>query len=274
MQQFETLKKSTLNIPGGAKVTCEYVTTTEGYDGHCLRAYGYFGDQMPGIVDTVESINSISKLYEAIRQASKAPTFLLTYGGTWIGLVKNLGISEVEAKEIERKYHELYKVSDDWVAGKIKEATKVGYVTVAFGMRLRTPILGKTVLNTSKTPYEAQAEARTAGNALGQSYGMLNNRAGIEFQKRTLASPYALDIKPIAHIHDAQYFLIREDIRVLKWFNDNLVECMQWQELPEIQHPEVKLGGDVEVYFPNWASKIALPNNATEKEILNLCQAA
>lgn len=35
---------------------------TDGYDGHCLRAYAYFGDQMPDIDPTsVASINSISK---------------------------------------------------------------------------------------------------------------------------------------------------------------------------------------------------------------------
>jgi len=35
---------------------------TDGYDGHSLRAYGYFGDQMPDIDPTsVDSINSIAK---------------------------------------------------------------------------------------------------------------------------------------------------------------------------------------------------------------------
>jgi len=79
-----------------------------------------------------------------------------------------------------------------------------------------------------------------------------------------------VDIKPIAHIHDAQYFLVRKDVAILKWFNDNLVETMEWQQLPEIQHPTVKLGGNVEVYWPNWATVTTLPNNATEDEIRNL----
>ena len=189
-----------------------------------------------------------------------------------MGLVKNLGIPKSEAQEIERKYHELYKVSDEWVASKVKEATQVGYITTAFGLRLRTPVLAKTILNNSKTPYEAQAESRTAGNALGQAYGMLNNRAGIEFQKLTLASKYALDIKPIAHIHDSQYFLVREDSATLAWLNTNLIKCMQWQELPEIQHPVVKLGGDLEIYFPSWKDKVVIPNNATESEIVRICR--
>ena len=242
------------------------------YDGHCLRAFSYFGDQMLDIVNTVESINSIATVYEDLRQESKAPTFLLTYGGTYHGLVQNVGLPEAKAKLIEKKYHELYVASDEWVKCKINQATKDGYVTVAFGLRVRTPVLSQTILNTRATPYAAKSESRTAGNALGQSYGLLNNRAGIAFQRRTLVTKHAMDIKPVAHIHDAQYFMIRNNVEVVEWFNKNLVECMQWQELPEIQHDVVKLGGDVEVFYPNWAKKYVLPNNATRSEILKICQ--
>ena len=46
------------------------------YDGHCLRAYYYFGDQMVNInLDDPKSINSIATLYAELRQESKAPTF-------------------------------------------------------------------------------------------------------------------------------------------------------------------------------------------------------
>mgnify|MGYP003586880004 CR=1 FL=1 len=52
---------------------------TDGYDGHCLRAYTYFGHMMPDIDPTsVDSINSIKKKYSDLRDESKAPTFLLT----------------------------------------------------------------------------------------------------------------------------------------------------------------------------------------------------
>ncbi len=240
---------------------------TDGYDGHCLRAFSYFGDQMTGIVDTVESINSIATTYKTFRQDSKAPTFALTYQGTWHTLVNNIGMSAEKAKGIETKYHELYVVSDEWVQDKLYDASKVGYVTVAFGLRVRTPILGKTVLNTSSTPYEAAKEGRTAGNALGQSYGLLNNRAAIEFQERTMKSNEALNIRPIAHIHDAQYFLIKDDIKTIEWFNNNLVECMEWQELEEIQHESVKLGGDMEVFYPSWADTFNIANGMPAEDM-------
>jgi len=242
----------------------------DGYDGHCLRAYSYFRDQMPDILDTVESINSIEEKYPMLRQDSKGPTFALTYQGTWKTLVNNIGMTEEEAKAIEANYHILYSASDIWVQERLSRATVDGFITVAFGLRVRTPILGQTILGSRTTPYAAQAEGRTAGNALGQSYGLLNNRAGIEFRRRLMASPYRLDILPISQIHDAQYFLVRESLEVTEWFNRNLVECMEWQELPEIQHDLVKLGGAVEVYHPNWSKKTTLPNNASQEEIKEL----
>lgn len=240
---------------------------TDGYDGHCLRAYAYYGDQMPDIVETVDSINSIAKKYKPLRQASKGPTFALTYQGTWHTLVNNLGLPKDKAEAIEERYHELYEVSDKWVQDRLEQACKDGYVTIAFGLRLRTPILARTILGKKNTPYEASAEGRTAGNAMGQSYGMLNNRAAIEFQERLLASPYRYDILPISHIHDAQYFLVRDDPDVVKWYNDNLTECMAWQELPEIQHDEVKIGGECEIFHPDWSKGKAIPVNLNTAEI-------
>lgn len=272
MQLFGTLQKSTLNIPNGATVTIKRVGGTGGFDGHCLRSYSYFVDSMPDINDSVDSINSIDTKYPELRQDSKAPTFALTYQGMWKTLVNNLGWSKDKSKDVEAKYHELYVVSDKWVADKLIQATKDGYITTAFDLRVRTPILKQSLLNTSSTTFEAAAEGRTAGNALGQGYCMLNNRAAIEFQELTLNSQYWNDVRPIAPIHDAQYFLIREDIDTLTWFNRELVRCMQWQELPELQHPVVKLGGDLEVYFPSWANKTSIPNGANQDEILNLLE--
>lgn len=256
---------------------------TDGYDGHCLRAYAYFPHRMPEIVEemrlstsmkeSVDIINSIAVRFEDVRQDSKPPTFLLTYGGTFIGLMNNVGMSREDAKETEANYHSLYVVSDEWVKSKIVQASIDGFVTVAFGLRVRTPMLSKTIMTDSgRIPYEAQKEARTAGNALGQSYGMLNNRAAVEFQAITLASDYSTEILPCAPIHDAQYFVIRNDIEVVKWFNDNLIPCMQWQELEELDHPTVKLGGNLEIFHPTWADKVSIPNNATAEEILDLCE--
>ena len=176
------------------------------------------------------------------------------------------------AKQIETNYHKLYQVSDEWVHTQLVQACIDGYVTCAFNLRVRTPILKQTILDNKNTPNEAKAESRTAGNALGQSYGLLNNRSAIEMQQRVLASKYALDIKPSAHIHDAQYFLIKDTIGCVEWFNKNLTECMAWQELEAIKHDIVKISASVDLFYPNWSNPIGIPNNATKQQIIQICK--
>lgn len=240
----------------------------DGYDGHCLRAFSYFGDQMPDIdPGSVASVNSIEVAYKPLRQDSKTPTFLLTYGGTWMGIMDQLGWPEAKARMVEARYHELYRVSDEWVAARIAEASQQGYVEVAFGLRVRTPLLKQVILGTSRTPFEAQAEGRTAGNALGQSWCLLNNRASAEFMAKVRTSVHRLSIRPCAHIHDAQYHLIRDEMAVLLFYNAHLVKAVQWQDDPLIWHDEVRIGGEVSVFYPNWASEMIVPNGASSDTI-------
>ena len=246
----------------------------DGYDGHCLRAYAYFGDQMPDIDPTsVDSINSIAKKYPDLRQESKAPTFALTYQGTFATLMKNLGWPEEKAKRIEANFHELYKASTEYIMDRLHQATRDGYVTVAFGLRLRTPMLGRSYLGLNCTPKEVAAEGRTAGNAMGQSYGLLNNRAAAAFMKRVHASPFRYDIKPVALIHDAIYLLIKNDPVVVEFANRVLIEEMSWQELPELHHDTVKIGAALDLFYPNWATPVTLPVNADIPTIKAVCKA-
>ena len=240
---------------------------TDGYDGHCLRAFFYYREQMPDIVDTVVSINSIAKKYKPLRQESKAPTFALTYQGTFMTLMTNCGFSEEKAKMIESRYHEMYFVSDQWIEDKLQQASKTGYVTAAFGLRVRTPLLAQVIRNTSKTPYEAAAEGRTAGNALGQSWCLLNSRAGTEFMRKVRASKFRLTIRPCAQIHDAQYYLIDDDMETFMFLNHHLVQAARWQNHPDIYHPTVKLGGSTSIFYPNWAWEMSVPNDADSATI-------
>ena len=243
----------------------------DGYDGHCLRAFAYFPEAMPDIVDTVASINSIKKKYEAERQDSKTPTFALTYLGTWRTLMKNQGWTEEKAKAIEKAYQDLYAVSLKWVDDQIKGAAQRGYAEGAFGLRIRTPLLKQTILGLRSTPREAQAESRTLGNAIsGQSYGLLNNRAANAFMAKVWASKHRLSILPIAMIHDAIYLLIKDDLEVIQWVNRELVHEMEWQELPEIQHPEVHLGAELDIFWPSWAHPMTIPNEASDNDVISL----
>lgn len=251
---------------------------TDGFDGHCLRAFAYMSDKMPDIAqelkehpeNEVNIINSIKERYKHLRQLSKGPTFCLTYNGTHKALMDIFGFSKEEALSIESKYHELYKESDEWVQKTMNQAAIDGYVTVAFGLRVRTPIMKQCVLGLRATPAEAEAEKRTAANACGQSYGLLNTRAGIEFNNEVRNSPFKFDIRPVAHIHDAQYFLVRDNEETILWANEHLVKAVEWQKDPAIYHPQVKLGGEFSIFWPNWSSELSLPNKLNKIELTNL----
>lgn len=245
---------------------------TDGYDGHCLRTFAYFRDQLPDIVDTVESINSIQKKYGELRSESKAPTFALTYQGTYITLMANCGFSEAKAKSVEKNYHGLYVVSDQWIAAKLDQASKDGYITTAFGLRVRTPLLHQVIRGNSRTPFEAEAEGRTAGNALGQGWCLLNSRAASEFMGKVRDSEYRLDIRPCAQIHDASYYLIRDDIDAVMYTNEHLVKAVKWQDHPDIYHPDVGLGGDLSLFWPHWGKEAEIPNEASEEEIRHIIE--
>lgn len=249
---------------------------TDGYDGHCLRAHAYFSAEMPDIDGlTVESINSIIDKYPHLRQKSKSPTFALTYLGTWHTLVKNLGISQEEAMMIEANYHELYKESDAFSETITQYAADNGYVELAFGLRVRTPILAKTIIGSSRTPYEADAEGRSANNAVTQSWGQLTTRAITAFERDLEASQYQLDIFIANTIHDAIYLIIRNTPEVVKWVNDHLIKAMEWNDDPLIKSNDVPMSAELEIYYPSWAEPNPVPNYASLNEVStileNLC---
>lgn len=241
---------------------------TQGFDGHSLRAYAYYTEQMPDIdPNSVDSINSIQTKYKALRNKSKNPTFTLTYQGTADTLIRKYKFTPELALIVEERYHALYKVSDAWVADKLVQAGKDGYITAAFGLRVRTPVLAQVIRGNKSTPREGEAEGRSAGNALGQSWCLLNSRAASEFMAKVRSGAYALDIRPCAQIHDAQYYLVREDSEILAWCNEHLVEAVKWQSHPEIWHDEVKLGGEMGIFYPSWANEITFPNGADAAKI-------
>lgn len=243
---------------------------TDGYCGHSFRAYSYYPDLLGHLPNTVEGINSIKKLFPKLRDKSKEPTFLLTYWGTYHGLMRQCGFTEEEAKTTEERFNTLYAQSRVYITDKLNEAAKVGYVTVAFGLRVRTPLLHQTVLGTRSTPYEAQSEFRTAANACGQSYCLLNSRAGTEFMNKVRASKYAMTIRPCAQIHDASYYMVQNDVKIIKYVNDHLVQAASWQELPELKHDIVKLSGKLGIFYPSWFTEYPIENHASLEDIYNL----
>ena len=218
-------------------------------------------------------INRIVSEYPDLRQASKTSTFALQYAGTPVTLVSNSGFTQEEAESIYTNYHLAYSHSLRYTDARKLQASKDGYATVAFGLKVRTPLLSRVLLDRGGVPREAQAEARTVGNAFSQSYGMLNNRACNDFMQKVWLSRYRYDILPSAMIHDAIYILVKDDIDVIEWANRELIKSMEWQELPELEHDTVKIGAALDVFYPNWASPCTLTNYADKKEIRATCAA-
>lgn len=255
---------------------------TEGMDGHSLRAISFFSRLEkpvqikntlvdPEIVKKYDmydlsSIKAFKKEQGDIRQEAKAPSFALQYGGTKHTLMKNIGLPEDVAEAIEEGYHTLYGGLKAFSEKNSAFAQKYGYVECAFGLRLRTPLLAQTILGMASTPREAESEARSANNAVTQSWGMLSNRAAIEIQKRIENSIYKYDIYLVNQIHDAIYFVWRDDIQVTKWLNDNLIECMEWQEHPSIQSDKIKIGAELDI-GKSWDKQKTLNNKASLYEI-------
>jgi DNA polymerase-1 len=57
---------------------------------------------------------------------------------------------------------------------------------------------------------------------------------------------------------------------VLLYVNEHLVTAVEWQDDPEIWHEDVKLGGEVSVFYPSWAEEMTVPNKASEDKIKEL----
>lgn len=184
--------------------------------------------------------------------------------------MKNCGFTTAVAHQIESSYLKLYTVSTAWVQDKLNHAAKDGYITGAFGLRVRTPLLAQVIRGNRQTPREAEAEGRTAGNALGQSWCLLNSRAWAATMKIIRNSEYAEAIRPCAQIHDAGYVLIRDDVDALMFLNEHLVREVNWNKHPDIYHPTVGLGGELSIFYPTWKDEIGIPNNATEEEIITI----
>lgn len=243
---------------------------TQGYDSHCLNAYSYYKKQMPDInPEDVDSINSITTKYAELRKSSKGPTFALTYGGTAFTLHKNAGIPMNEAVEIEKSYHELYAVSDEFAEKNKEFAIEHGYMECAFGLQIKTPIIRKSIMDNLKTPYPAIAEVRSANNAVTQSWGMLLNRAVIATNKRIEEANLHTEILPINMIHDAAYFLVKDDPEVIKFLNDVLIEEMEWNDHPTIKSKDIPMLSELDI-GKSWDSLITLPNRVTTKQINEL----
>lgn len=184
-------------------------------------------------------------------------------------MVQNLGFTIVEAKLVEANFHSMYAASKVYSDMVIARASSQGYITLAFGLRLRTPTLH--ACKGKKLNYNAIEEGRSAFNADSQSWGLLTNRAVIELRKLLLKAPQHIQesILIINAIHDASYYLLRDDPIVIHWLNTNLINCMRWNDDVGVFHPEVGMEAELDI-GKSWKDMVTIPNNSSIEVIKEL----
>ncbi|QGH72761.1 MAG: DNA polymerase [Podoviridae sp. ctLUJ1] len=250
----------------------------DGYDGHSFRAFNYFPEELQEIVNEVKLaktlaervaiINSIETRYKKVRSKGKPPTFLLQYLGTAYGLVRQCGFTQEEADKLVANYYSLYAVSAEWLDAEIKKVVDKGYAELAFGLRIYCYGITKVLLDSARTPRAVQEYIRTLGNAIGgQSYGQITVDAGYKFLKRVYDAGMENVVKSVATIHDAAYVMWKDEPHITEWVNRNLIECMtDLSEVPELVG-DIPIPAQLEVFLPNWATPIKLPNNIKAEDI-------
>jgi DNA polymerase-1 len=206
------------------------------------------------------SINRIKDEAPDLRNGSKRYTFGLQYGCGPSKIQSMLKGSRDRADGIYTAFHSLYSGLAEFASRNELEAKKNGYVELAFGLKLKTPRIH------SKDMGVQSAEGRSSSNAKTQSYGMLMNRAFIELLQRLKKSKYRIGIKVINCVHDATYFLVREDPETIEWLNINLVECMAWRDDVVLRDAPIPLTAELDI-GRDWAHVITLPNNVSTEHI-------
>ena len=104
-----------------------------GADLHCALARVIF----PELKDFDD--DTIKKEYKDKRTYSKSPRFALAYGGDWRTLHINNGMTEDEAKRVEKAFRELHSGMYSWATCIMNKAIEVGYIESAWGFRIYLP---------------------------------------------------------------------------------------------------------------------------------------
>lgn len=249
-------------LSGDINSTRQY---TEDIDGHSMNTAAMMREELEerGIfidMSSAESINRIKTEAKDLRNGSKKYTFGLQYGCGPGKIQQMLKGSRERAEGIYNAFHKLYSGLAEFSKTNELFAKKHGYIQLAFGLQLKTPRIN------SRDNGVASAEARSGSNAASQSYGMLMNRTFIELLDRLEKSEFKYDIKIVNTIHDSLMLLVKKDINAIHWVNENLVECMNWKDDPELLKSPVTLEAEVD-FGSSWYDLTTVKNNVSKEEI-------
>lgn len=66
--------------------------------------------------------------------------------------------------------------------------------------------------------------------------------------------------------------MVRNNPEIVLWLNQVTTEEAKWQDDPVISHPQVGLEGQLDLFFPDWATPLTLPESLPESELIDLVQ--
>ena len=124
-----------------------------------------------------------------------------------------------------------------------------GYVHLGLGARLY-----------SENP---ERDLRTLANATYQHWSLLTLIALTKIMKKIKDVGYGKDILPYSTIHDEISALVREDPKIIKWYNDNLISNMTKDFM---ENQEVPLQSNLDIGYTRGVMK-ELPNNCSIERI-------
>ena len=186
-----------------------------------------------------------------LRQKSKSVTFGASYGAFPPKIANSINCSLEEAEQIFHAYHnELYpkitEYRENYVLPTCRQHKKL-HLGLGFYINTKDP----------------DADIRTLANASIQFWSILSILAINELHRRIDSAGYQSQIKVISSIYDSIYLEVLDDPAIIQWANNNLIECMTRDFMPNQTVPNV---AESEIGY-SWASLKPIPNNATLDEI-------
>lgn len=238
---------------------------TDGLDGHCLNAYGYFkneiaqhmqitGDIGVDVKEFYRLVEDGHKELKAIRQKGKPATFGLSYGSYPPKVAKTLKIPIEEATNIFNSYHnELYPGITEY---------RENYVLTTAQANKRIHMGLGCYIKTDK----ARKDIRTLNNATCQFWSILTLLTINKMHHLIDEAGLQNEVQCISTIYDSIYYCVKADAKILKWVNDKLVpimvtDFMQGQLIKNVAISEIGL---------DWADMEQIPNNASLEDIVKV----
>ena len=157
-------------------------------------------------------------------------------------------------KQLYDSYHyKLYsgisKYREEYV---LETALKQGYLHLGLGARIYTD--------------RPRFDIRTLHNATCQFWSILSVLALNKMHQRIEDAGYEEMIYLTATIYDSIYYVVKDDPKIIKWVNDNLIPIMQQDFLiDQIVHNDAALE-----IGPDWASLHKVEHNATLRDIIEI----